>query len=325
MTETNLLIGDIGGTNARFALASPEMDGYGDEQVLQCASFESAELAIEDYLNSVNAAAPTEICLAAAGPILDGCVDLTNNNWHIRESNLKESFGCSHARLLNDFEAVAWSLPRLDNSMCEVVGLPAPSDLSRDDFSVGVVGPGTGLGAAGLIRRSGQTFPLITEAGHVGFAPENALQRAVWDVLRHRFGRISDERLISGGGVENIYTALSEIHDQPSSPLCAADIFQQSAGNHLAGETINLFFEILGQVAGNFALSIGAYDGIYIGGGIVQRYQEMLIESSFRASFENKGRHRHVMERIPTQLIKHDHPGLLGAAEVARQLASETH
>ena len=320
MTEQKLLIGDIGGTNARFALAAPDDNGYDDEQVLQCANYESPELAIEDYLTRIGAPAPAAICLAAAGPILDGSVDLTNNNWHIRESNLSVNFGSPHTRLLNDFEAIAYSLPTLDFSMCEIVGLHQLPDLSRPDFSVGVLGPGTGLGAAGLISRNWQTIPLITEAGHVGFAPETALQRAVWEILRHRFGRISDERLISGGGLENILVALSEIHDEPSPALCAADIFQQANHNHLAGEAINLFFEILGQVAGNFALSTGTYDGIYIGGGIVQRYQDLLVESSFRASFENKGRHRHLMERIPTLLIKHEHPGLLGAAQVARQL-----
>jgi glucokinase len=162
---------------------------------------------------------------------------------------------------------------------------------------------------------------LITEAGHVGFAPENSLQKAVWDVLRHRFGRVSDERLVSGAGLENIFSALSETHDAPSLSWRASEIFAQVGQHNMATEAVNLFFEVLGQVAGNFALVHGAYDGIYIAGGIVQRYPELLANSAFRVSFENKGRHRYLMERIPTLLITHPHPGLLGAALMANDLA----
>jgi glucokinase len=240
MGDKTLLIGDIGGTNARFALADPDIPGYRDEHVLQCANYETPELAIADYLKSIDASAPSTICIAAAGPILDGGVDLTNNNWHIREATLHQTFDISHARLLNDFEAVACSLPELNTSDYTVVGLHPAHDLTLPNFTVGAIGPGTGLGAAGLIRRDGHTVPLVTEAGHVGFAPENALQRAVWEVLRHRFGRVSDERLVSGAGVENIFRALSEIHDQPSPPLSVVEIFDLMNQNFLATETVNL-------------------------------------------------------------------------------------
>jgi glucokinase len=324
MGNETLLIGDIGGTNARFALSDPDTHGYRDERVLQCSDYETPELAIAYYLNSTEASALSTICIAAAGPILDGGVDLTNNNWHIRESILYETFGISHARLLNDFEAAAYSLPELDPSQYTTIGLHSAHDLTRPNFTIGAIGPGTGLGAAGLIRREGHTLSLVTEAGHVGFSPENALQRAVWEVLRHRFGRVSDERLVSGAGIENIFTALSEIHNQPSPPLSVVRIFDLMNKDFLATETINLFFEILGQVAGNFALAHCAYDGIYIAGGIVQRYPELLAISAFRTSFENKGRHRHIMERIPTLLIQHPQLGLLGASAVARELSHLT-
>jgi glucokinase len=322
MSDETLLIGDIGGTNARFALADPDTPGYREERVLQCADYQTPELAIADYLKSIDAKTPSTICIAAAGPILDRGIDLTNNHWHIRESRLYETFGIARARLLNDFEAVAYSLPELVESDYSVIGLHPAHDLALPNFKVGAIGPGTGLGAAGLIRSEGHTLPLVSEAGHVGFAPENALQRTVWEVLRHRFGRVSDERLVSGAGIENIFTALSKIHNQPSQPLSAAEIFDLMNQNYLATETINLFFEILGQVAGNFALTYCAFDGIYIAGGIVQRYPELLALSAFRTSFENKGRHRHIMEGIPTLLIQHPQLGLLGASAVARSLAS---
>jgi len=321
MVDQTLLIGDIGGTNARFALARVDVPGYEEEHVLQCADFQTPELAISAYLESVNAPPPSIICLAAAGPVRNGSVDLTNNNWHIRESSLNDSFDIGNSCLLNDFEAIAYSLPALGPQDVSTLGLHTAKNLSEDNFSVSVVGPGTGLGAAALLKRGDTVFPLITEAGHVGFAPENAIQRAVWEVLRHRYGRVSDERLVSGKGVENIYTALSEIHDIPRHPLKASEIFKQVATDMLATEAVNLFFEILGQVAGNFVLSSGTFDGLYIAGGIVQRYPDILINSPFRASFENKGRHRHLLEDVPTVLINHDHPGLLGASMYARRLS----
>ena len=320
MSDKSLLIGDIGGTNARFALTNHDMEGYHEERILKCADYESSESAISAFLEMAKAPAPTVICLAAAGPAKEGEVDLTNNHWLLRESSLKKKFDVTHARLLNDFEAIAYSLPTLTASDLITVGLKSAHDLSSPNFNVGAIGPGTGLGAAGLIRRDGYTMPIITEAGHVGFAPETALQTAVWEVLRHRFGRVSDERLISGKGVENIYFALAEIYDEPSVHLEAAEIFEQMNDNAIATESINLFFEILGQVAGNFALAHGAYDGIYIAGGIVQRYPLLLHQSSFRASFENKGRHRHIMEQIPTLLVQHPQLGLLGASVIAKSL-----
>lgn len=321
-TDSVLLVGDIGGTNARFALAEPEGHGYHNEHVLQCAGYNTPELAIRTYLESIESPMPSAICLAAAGPVREGNVDLTNNHWHIREASLNQEFGISSTCLLNDFEAIAYSLPELLPEEMITFGLHEPENLNRDAFNVAVIGPGTGLGAAGLIKRNDALIPVITEAGHVGFAPENALQRAVWEILRHRFGRVSDERLVSGSGLENIYISLSEIHNLPSQKLTASEIFKEFKTNTLAAESINLFFEILGQVAGNFVLATGAFDGLYIAGGIVQRYPELLSNSSFRASFENKGRHRHLLEAVPTVLINHAHPGLLGAAMVARRLVT---
>lgn len=321
MTEKIFLIGDVGGTNARFALASPFVAGYRDEQVLQCADFESPELAAECYLDSLGVGLPEVVCLAAAGPVLNNCVDLTNNNWRLRDVGLSEAFGGARIRILNDFAAIAQGLPMLEAAQLQCIGRPPAPRLDGDSFSVGVIGPGTGLGAAGLMRRDGHTIALVTEAGHVGFAPETARQQAVWELLRRRLGRVSDERLVSGRGLENILLALAQLAGEPERRLKVSDIFAQAETNPLAGEAVELFFEVLGQVTGNFALAIGAFDGVYIGGGIARRYEAGLAASNFRASFENKGRHRSLMERIPVMLIRHPHPGLLGAALAARELA----
>jgi glucokinase len=188
---------------------------------------------------------------------------------------------------------------------------------------VAILGPGTGLGAVGL-RKHGHLFiPIAGEAGHGGFAPETQVQLEILTVLRDRFDRVSSERLVSGPGLENIHWALMRIHGEKRAHLKPAEIFDAASDNSepLAAEAVQMFFEILGQVAGDLALAFGAEDGIFIAGGIVRRYPELICSSRFRTGFERKGRYRSIMERVPTQLIMHKEPGLLGASYCALQMA----
>ena len=316
-----LLVGDIGGTNARFALAEPSSPGFSQEMTFECRDFESADLAISTFLKEIDAAQPTVICLAAAGPIIDGKVRFTNNNWSLDAAGLQAAFAGASVRLLNDFEAIAYSIPHLGHNDCIQVGAPKSADLTEGDFSIGIVGPGTGLGAAGLLQRNTRAIPIIGEGGHVGFAPETAIQVELLAQLGNEFERVCDERLVSGPGVVNIYRALGNIRGKEPSDIKAAEIFALALEKHdaIAQETIEIFFEVLGQVAGNLALSLGAYDGVFIGGGIVARKPELIADSQFRVGFERKGRHRSLMERIPTQVIVHPQPGLLGASYCALQ------
>ena len=224
--------------------------------------------------------------------------------------------------MLNDFEAIAYSIPLLQKSDVVSVGLPRPKNLKETDFTLGVLGPGTGLGAAGLRKRSDQISPVVSEAGHLGFAPETQVQIELLSQLRDRFDRVSDERLVSGPGLENIYWALGKIRGQKNAQLSAAEIFSAASksGDSAASESVQLFFEILGQVAGNLALSLGAADGVYIAGGIVKRNSKLIANSRFRTGFERKGRYRSLMENIPTQVILHPQPGLLGASYCAIEI-----
>ncbi|MDX1507155.1 MAG: glucokinase [Woeseiaceae bacterium] len=322
MARKVLLIGDIGGTNARFALADGA--GFADDETLNCADFATADDAIRHYLDGVGAKKPAAICLAVAGPIVDGSVRFTNNPWTIAAVDLKRTFGIDAVRLLNDFEAIAYSVPLLTAADVQTIGLPDPRSLDKQHYTVGVIGPGTGLGAVGL-RRFGEHFiPIPGEYGHGGFAPETQVQLDILKVLRERFDRVSSERLVSGQGLENIYRALVKIHGEKRVQLSAPEIFAASieAGDARATEAVELFFEILGQVAGDFALTLGAKDGIFIAGGIAKRYPDKLANSRFRSGFESKGRHRSLMERVPTQLIVHAQPGLLGASYCVRQMSS---
>ena len=308
------LIGDIGGTNARFALAKPNGLGYADERVYACQQFSTPEAAINQYLSDVEAAAPTAMCLAIAGPVVDGKAELTNSNWTLNRAHLGAAFACNNVRLINDFEAVALSLPRLSARDLLPIGVKARPDLTSAEHTVAVLGPGTGLGVSIVVKRQDQTVTLATEGGHAGFAPESATQLKVLKVLQAKFERVSVERLISGTGLENIYWALTEGgNDVPS----AAAIFQRRQIDPIATDAIALFYEILGQVAGDIALVTGAFDGVYLAGGIAQRYPTLLANSRFRAGFENKGRHAQLTECIPTALITHPQPGLLGACEFA--------
>lgn len=324
MPEQTLLIGDIGGTNARFALADAAGPDFHSEMTLLCSEFASADDAIREYLQQQSAGKPDVICLAAAGPVMDERVQFTNNHWTLDAHSLREDFEIASVRLLNDFEATAYCIPSLQESDLDSIGLPEGGLLDAEEFNVAIVGPGTGLGAAGLIRRGELLLPIVGESGHIGFAPKSQVQIDVLEVLRGRYDRVSVERLVSGGGIENIYWALTQIHGESRTQLSAAEIFASSdaADDARAIEATQLFFELLGQVAGDIALVLGAQDGVYIAGGIAKRYPTMLRHSGFRNAFDNKGNHRSYMERIPTLLITHEQPGLLGAAYCAVGLLS---
>ena len=312
--EQCLLIGDIGGTNARFGLANYRYPGFRDVVELKCADFEESGDAIRHYLERIGIDSLDAICLAAAGPVIDHSINVTNNHWTLSAESLASEFDVETVRLLNDFEAIAYSIPFIGSQERLVVGALPGTDLEGRTFNVGIIGPGTGLGVAGLSSRAGHLLAITGEGGHVGFAPETDLQIEVLRVLRGRYGRVSAERLVAGSGIENIYTALLEIRNEPVAKLGAADIFSAADKPGVAADTVHMFFEILGQIAGDLALTLGASDGIYIAGGIAKRYPETLQNGVFRAAFESKGRHRHIVERIPTYLITHEQPGLLGAS-----------
>ena len=321
MSNKSLLIGDIGGTNARFGLANHSHPGFHDVIELKCADFDTANDAIRHYLERTGIASPDALCLAAAGPVVDGSIDVTNNHWRLSGSTLASEFDVDAVRLLNDFEAIAYSIPFIGVEDRITIGNWPGTDLSGRSFNVAILGPGTGLGVAGLRGRGSELLPITGEGGHVGFAPESDEQIELLRVLRTRFERVSAERLVAGSGIENIYSALLEMRGVEGTALSAAAIFDAADEPGTAADTIGLFLEVLGQVAGDVALTLGANDGVYIAGGIAKRYPELLDDGRFRSAFERKGRHRNIVERIPTFLITHGNPGLLGASYCALEMA----
>lgn len=321
MADRKLLIGDIGGTNARFALANQTHPGFHDVVELKCRDYKTSSDAIRHYLSEAGIESPDAICLAAAGPVVDHSIKVTNNHWNLSTASLASEFDLDAVRLVNDFEAIAYSIPFIGPEDRRAVGAPPGPDLDKRDFDVAILGPGTGLGVAGLGARDGHLFAVTGEGGHVGFAPETERQSAILGVLRSRFERVSAERLVAGSGIENIHAALLELDGHSPQPMSAADIFAAADTSETAAESVRLFFQIMGQVAGDLALTLGAFDGVYIAGGIAKRYPEILCDGTFRSAFKAKGRHRHIMERIPTYLITHEQPGLLGASYLAQKSA----
>ena len=262
-----VLVGDIGGTNARFGLGSAgAINSIG---VRRIAEFRNPYHAIRSYLESrhVSGEALAGIALGVAGPIVENSCRITNTNWFVEQVKVKEEFGCPFVCLLNDFEALAWSLS-------------TPSSLDLLEVGKGnakggvklVLGPGTGFGVACFLTGfASNPMVLSSEAGHCTISGLNHEEDAVIEQLRNRFGHVSIERALSGAGLENIYWALS---DKREIALSAADITAQALQNKhcLSRRAFEMFCALLGTTAGNLALTFGARGGVFIGGGIVPRF-----------------------------------------------------
>jgi glucokinase len=309
------LVGDIGGTNARFALV--EFDGQ-EPRLIEPTTYKgedygTAEDAIEDYLHKVGARRPDQAVVAVAGPIEHGSVHMTNLDWRISEDSLRRAGGFRTAKLINDFTAQALAAPRLAPKDLRQIGhLP-----TSGEGDLAILGPGTGFGVAGLVRRHGQELPLATEGGHVAFAPVDAVEIEVLRALTKRLdgGRVSVERILSGPGMEDLHIDLAAAEGREVEALTAKQITERAVegcADSLA--TVNRFCAVLGSTAGDIALTLGARGGVFIAGGIAPRIIDILEKSPFRERFDSKGRRSGFTQAIPTHVILHPHTALIGAA-----------
>jgi glucokinase len=314
MIKQITLLADIGATNARFALSVGKTELQSIE-VLQCTDFTTVEDAIDCYLRSHGVSKIDSICFAVAGPVIQGVVKVTNNHWLLDSAQLSKKYQLLDVSLLNDFESVAYSVTQLSKQELMPIGKQALSKKQASSFTYVILGPGTGLGVAALVNRNNKTIPIVTEGGHASFAPINEIQLAILNCLRKKYKQVSNELLLSGAGIVNIYQALCEIHHEKVRFEDAAQIglAAEHAEDQLCIQSLQVFFEVLGQVAGDLALTFAAFDGVYVAGGIVPRYQNMIEDSRFRAGFENKSQHRELLENTPTYLVTATHPGLIGA------------
>lgn len=317
LNDLTLLVGDVGGTNARFALARM-IDGV--LTLEHHDSFPAAEH--PTFLGGVKAfidgcpVKPTGGVIAVAGPVTNGEIDLTNSPWRVSESELA-SLGLNPVRLINDFEALAWGAPLTPKDELASIGGP---DEGEDHAAIAVLGPGTGFGVSALARDiHGNAIALPSEGGHACFAPGDPVEDEILRILRRRYDRVSIERLICGPGLLNMHRALAEIDGRETHVEDPAQITTEALAdmNSVCGATLARFCAILGAVAGDVALTMGSRGGIYIAGGIAPRILPFLKASPFRERFERKGRFQPYMAAIPTKVILYKHAALLGAARVA--------
>lgn len=310
----NMLVGDVGGTHARFAtvdVGAPMPWRLENRQDL-AMDFPSFEAALQRYLEQSGLEQmPAAATIAVAGPITAGRVRFTNRNWVVSEEALS-GLGCQAALLINDFIALAYAIDTLHAQDLRTIG---PELTGLPDHPITILGAGTGFGVSCLARYRGRVVPVATEGGHIGFAPSDEQELAVHRQLMHRFGRVSVERLLSGPGLENIHQALEELAGHTPVPLTAAQIAERAArGEDMCRGALTMFCSVYGSVAGDFALAHGARGGVYIAGGIAQKIEAFLRESPFRARFESKGRLSGYVQPIPTVLIANDEAALLGSA-----------
>ncbi len=322
-TASPILLADLGGTNVRFALAEP-----GDAQPLRLDSvrryrvrdFGTLAEAIAQYFDDTGHRTRRAI-IAAAGRIVDGeTVQITNNPWAVSAHNLQAKLSLEAVRLVNDFAAQSMAVPLLTPEYLVAVGKPALPVLgARPNQTFVVMGPGTGLGVGGLLLRDHHCSVLESEGGHAGFAAHTAEDVAILQRLNQRFGRVSNERMICGNGLVNLYLALADIAGQEAEELNPEDITARAVAgtDPLCVRTVQTLAGIFGAVAGDLVLTMGGWDGVYLTGGVLPILLPWLQHGGFRERFEAKGRFRDSMERVPTVAIVHPEPGLLGAAALA--------
>lgn len=309
------LIADIGGTNARFALL---IGGRVSAiEVLKTADHADIGAAVVAYLDraapaAALGAAPAAAAFAVAAPVTGDRIELTNRDWSFSVRALEQALGLGALRVVNDFAAVALAVPRLAPGEVEPIGRGA----AVAGAPIAVIGPGTGLGVSALVGGDGNAAPISTEGGHVTLAAADPREDAVIAHLRARFGHVSAERCLSGPGLVNLYCALAALAGGEVAELSPADITDRAlaGADPLCVEAVGMFSAMLGTVAGNLALSLGARGGVYIAGGIVPQLGVLFSDSAFRARFEAKGRFAGYMAAIPTFVITAETPAFTGLA-----------
>jgi glucokinase len=304
-----VLLGDIGATNARFACL---VEGaLGPIKWIEVASHPTIGDAVEHFLQSEPRDAPVvRALLAVAGPVKGGRCTFTNCPWIIDGRDMQERFEFRSVQIVNDFEATALSLPRLAKHDLRSIG----EGRGWPGAPMVVLGPGSGLGVAGLVQNSAGHVVVPTEGGHATMAANSSREDAILNALRQRYGHVSAERVLSGPGIENLYEVIAAL-DGAAAPLSNAAQITVAALNGacpISLEALDMFCAMLGAFAGNLALTYGARGGVYIAGGIAPRILDFLTNSEFRRRFEQKGRFAAYLEAIPTQVIVHPAATFLG-------------
>jgi glucokinase len=310
--EETWLVGDVGATNARFGLVSR------DGRILNwrshaCDHYPNIDDAIAEYLGDrAGLAMPRRAAIAIASAITGDRIAMTNHPWSFSVSALRVRFGFERLEVINDFTAQALALPRLGPADRIAVG----GGTSVSNMPIAVLGPGSGLGVSGLVPCHSGWTALTGEGGHTTMPAANDREAAVIAHLRRRLDHVSAERVLSGPGLVNLYNTLAELDGIASKGYTAAQITDLGtrAEDPVCAEATAMFCAMLGTIAGNLALTLGARGGVFIAGGIVPRLGRYFIDSPFRARFEAKGRFETYLATIPTFVVTHPLAAFLGCA-----------
>lgn len=311
MTES--LLADIGGSKSRFALANsagrPERIAVVDNDTVA-----DLDAAVASYLEETGAR-PRAATLAVAGPVDGEEVVLTNRTaWRFRRGEFARRFGFSRLRVVNDFEAIAWALPRLGAAETLPLGAPVPP---RPGVKL-VLGPGTGLGVAALIPANGCWHVVASEGGHAAFGPQAADEVELFARLREEYGAVSAERVLSGPGLVRLARAFDPDAARHAPETIAASALAREPAAQAAAR---LFARLLGRFAGSLALTFKALGGVYVTGGVASGLAPLLGEPAFRAAFEAHPPYEALLRAIPTLLITCEQPGLIGCAALSDEHA----
>jgi glucokinase len=301
-----ILLADIGGTNARFSLT--ERGEIGPIEHSRVADFAGAQDAIAAFLNSHADRPPGAAVLGVAGAVEDNRCIITNSGWIVDGAELQNRFGLETVHVLNDFQAVAWSLPKLQPADLFPVG----RHTSATGAPMLVIGPGTGFGAACLFP--GVPLVAVTEAGHTTLPAASEREERVIDQMRRHFEHVSVERALSGPGLANLYRALAAIDGATVPDRDASSITRAALDNscEISRAALDMFCSLLGTVAGDLALTFCARGGVFLAGGILPRFADRLAGSEFRKKFESKGRFEAYVKKIPTSIIIHPDSSFIG-------------
>ena len=317
---TDLVAVDIGGTNARFALANIGEKGeisIGEPITLATSDYASLQTAWEEFERRCDRPVPRAAAIAVAGPVNGDTVRMTNNSWVLRTGALDDQLGLDAVTVLNDFAAVAHAVARAPED--QFIHITGPEKPLPDLGTVSVIGPGTGLGVAHFHRfttKEGVRAYLVqaTEGGHIDFAPVDQIDDLILSRMRGRHRRVSTERVNSGPGIVEIHSALAALEKRPVPQLDDRTIWERGLAREdsLATAAVDRFCMSLGSVAGDYALAHGA-SAVVIAGGLGYRLRDILGRSGFAERFRFKGRYEQMMSSIPVKLIVHPQPGLFGA------------
>jgi glucokinase len=315
------LVADVGGTHVRFGIAVPDAASVQVHCVRRypVRAHDSISHAARHYRDETPGvpASLNRAAVAVAGRVDHDRVQLTNSAWSFSARALSEAQRFTDVQVVNDFEAVGHAVGALRPADLSPIG-PQRIELPMKQGVCAILGVGTGLGVGGVVANAGQFNVLATEGGHASFAPTNEKSVALLQWLRKKYGRVSAERVLSGGGLVNVHLALCEIAGRKSPELTAAEITARAAdgGDSSCVDAITLFCELLGAFAGDLALTLGAWQGVMISGAMLKHFDRTTLERHVRAGFEYKGRFAPAMRNVPLETISHPHVELLGAARL---------